>query len=164
MNTSMKKIKLTKNKYAIVDDEDFNYLASFNWHYKVCGYAAKKAPRNGGHGDTILMHRFIIGENKIKDKVVDHINGDKLDNRKSNLRICTFQENQMNKKKHKTNENKYKGVYFHKRDKLWYSCITCDYKQHFLGYTDTEVESVLNYNKKAKELFGEFANLNKIYG
>lgn len=87
----MKKILLNNNNYAIVDDEDFEFLNKFNWHKSETGYAVRCEKRK-----TIRMHRLIV--NCPDDMLVDHINGNRLDNRKQNLRICTFNENIRNRK------------------------------------------------------------------
>ena len=109
----MKLIALTKGYYAIVDDDDFDRLNKFNWH-SLKGhchdkyYAARMSPRNHYKRHTILMHREIID---VPDGMeVDHINGNSLDNRKKNLRICTKQENRLNKKSKFNAYSKYVGV------------------------------------------------------
>lgn len=95
----MKIIQLTQGKVAIVDDEDFNAVSCLKWTFKrnkgyhEKGYAACFHNTPGGKTVCILMHRFIL--NPPKKLMIDHINGDGLDNRRANLRVCTQQENQM---------------------------------------------------------------------
>src|SRR3990167_4081188 len=109
----MKFIKLTQGKFVLVDDEDFEWLNQYKWYCQKAlsnrFYARGQAGKNK---KTIFMHRFILN---INDKRrIDHMNGDSLDNRKSNLRICTQQQNLFNKKMYKNNKSGYKGVWFTK--------------------------------------------------
>jgi hypothetical protein len=93
---------------------------------------------------------------------VDHIDRDPLNNHISNLRWATSGENSRNKSSYKNSSSKYKGVSFSKTKKKWISMLSINNKDNFLGYFYCEKEAALAYNKKAKEMFGEFANLNDI--
>jgi len=106
------------------------------------------------------MHRFII--NVPKGKCVDHINNNKLDNRKSNLRICTDAENSRNKGKQrlKHSTSKFKGVSY-KTGHGWYPVLWINNKAISRGHYDTEIEAAFVYNQLAIEYHGEFAKLNK---
>lgn len=98
-----------------------------------------------------------------KDIVIDHRNRNSLDNRRSNLRICTIQLNNANRRKQsKPCTSQFKGVYFNKQYSRWMARIKYWKKYIFLGRFDEEKDAARAYNKKAKELFGEFACLNKI--
>lgn len=100
-----------------------------------------------------------------KDKVVDHINGDTLDNRKQNLRICTKAENNRNRRVNsRLGTVPYKGVYKRKNSKInsYRASVSYQDKTYNLGHYNTPEEAAEVYNNKATELFGEFANLNKI--
>lgn len=111
------------------------------------------------NGEKLLMHRFIMGCVKGDNKIIDHINGNGLDNRKENLRICTSSQNGMNQniwKKKKT--SKYKGVNL--LNGRWRSGIKFKGKKINLGTFGTEKEAALIYDRKAKELFGPFAKTN----
>lgn len=166
----MKKIKLTQGKFTIVDDKDFNQN---KWYFHK-GYAAKSITiisqnksQNIKHKQkTILLHRVIM-ENKLDRKLrqnedVDHINGNGLDNRRSNLRICTRQQNLANSIKHKKISSIYKGVYWYKNYEKWHSSICFNYKRINLGYFNNEIEAAQAYNKAAQLYFGEFARLNDV--
>jgi len=147
----MKTIQLTKGAKAIVDDDDFERLNGFSWQFNG-RYAARKE-----NGKTILMHRCIMG---FKNKyVTDHINGDKLDNRKDNLRVCTQSQNIANSKKSKLNTSGYKGVCYDKRLKRYRSYIRKDRIMYNLGLFATPELAHLAYAAKAIEFFGEFARL-----
>lgn len=104
------------------------------------------------------MHREIM--DVPKHLVCDHINHNGLDNRKNNLRTCTRQQNTHNQKPRKKGTSKYKGVDWNKRQKKWRARIYYRGKCHYLGYFNNEIDAALTYDKKAKELFGEFACLN----
>jgi len=93
---------------------------------------------------------------------VDHINGDNLDNRKKNLRLCTYAENNRNRKPLENKTSKYKGVGLNKNYKIktWQARIVKNSKRYSLGYFKNEKEAALAYNQAAKKYFGEFAYLN----
>jgi hypothetical protein len=108
----MKCIPLTQGKSAIVDDEDFDSLAGFKWRFLNSGYAVRSVSLNG-HQRLILMHRVIA--NTPLGKWTDHKNGDKLDNRRENLRHCSPSENKFNVGVKKNNQLGVKGVWFNKK-------------------------------------------------
>jgi len=134
--------------YAIVDDEDYDFISSLKWNLTTHGYA-----ENYKYG--ILMHRII--NNTPKNKVTDHINRNKLDNRKINLRSATKRLNAYNVPKLKNNTSGYKGVSFHKATNKWQSRILYKGKSIYLGIYNTPREAYEVYKIKAKELQGEFA-------
>ena len=90
---------------------------------------------------------------------IDHINGNGLDYRKCNLRVCTHQQNLQNQRIQK-GVSKFKGVCWHKASQKWMAKIKHNYKTIYLGVFNNEIDAAKSYNKKAKELFGEFARLN----
>ena len=106
------------------------------------------------------MHRLVI--NAQKGTMVDHINRNRLDNRKENLRLCTMQENRRNSAKKKGSASPFKGVMRVTHRPAWRAFIKYDDKNHYLGYFKSEVEAAQAYNEAAKEHFGEFAVLNQI--
>lgn len=152
----MKQIPLTKGKFALVDDEDFEWLNKYKWYYCL-GYAkrATHKPKKG-----FLMHREIL--NTPPKLLTDHIDGNKLNNQRNNLRICTQAENLQNSPKRKTNKSGYKGVCWFKPQQTWKTEITHNRKQIFLGYFKTKEEAALAYNNAAIKLHNKFANLNII--
>lgn len=162
----MKEIKLTQGKVALVDDEDFEKLNILKWAAMKRRKHIDKfvAFRNGyinGKMRVIRMHRFILNVTDSKIQV-DHINGNPLDNRKENLRLCSNAENNMNKEIRPDNTTGYKGVYFHKRANKYLSQIWYNQKHYYLGLFESPIDAAKVYNAKAIELHGEFAYLNKI--
>jgi hypothetical protein len=159
----MKEIKLTNGGVALVDDEDFNDLNQYKWFSHKEGNTSyvwrhdKKGFRQYG---KVKMHRQILNS-KITESI-DHINGNGLDNRRSNIRLCTAQQNQMNRKKHHNYSSSFKGVSYHAKNKKWRATINIDGKQISAGCYATEEEAAIAYNKKSFELFGEFARPNVI--
>lgn len=134
-----------------IDAEDFAKIFPYKWHLSWHGYprawVTKDKPK--------LMHCFIMGPPP-KGKEIDHINGDKLDNRKANLRFCTASENQCNRTK--KGANKYIGVYAHKVG--FHASINKDKKMFYLGYFKSAKKAAKARDLKAIELHGEFAVLN----
>ena len=153
----MKKILLSQNKYSIVDDEDFDLLNQFKWSVMNVGYAIRQDLNTK---KFILMHRHILNA---PDKfLVDHINGDKLDNRKENLRLCTKSQNMMNRDKTINNTSGFKGVYFRKDTKKWGAQIKLNYKNISLGSYNTKEDAVKAHKNGLVKYHKEFARLNKI--
>ena len=159
----MKKIKLTQGKYALVDNEDYEWLSQWSWYFaKHChqGYAQRSNWRKA----PIIMHRAILEyyyPNK-KYFVTDHKNGNKLDNRKINIRLCTPSQNSFNRGKSESNTSGYKGIFWSKRNKSWQVRISVNNKRIFVGYFKEKIEAALAYNKAASQYHKEFARLNQV--
>ena len=152
----MKKIKLTQNKFALVDDSDYSFLMKFKWcahREKSRWYAITNVLKDNIKtlGKTqIRMHQMIM-----ERPMIDHINGDGLDNRKVNLRACTHQENNMNRSKG-SGSSKFKGVYWDSDRNKWVAQIKKNRKGFYLGSFIKE-EDAYKRRKNASELmFGDF--------
>ena len=149
------KIPLTQGKFSIIDWEDYKRISKYKW------YAAKSGKNFYGQREyknkPIKLHRFIMNVTD-SNKVIDHINHDTLDNRKSNLRICTQAENSRNTLKSNSNTSGFKGVVFNKSNGKYRSRITFNRKLIHLGYYNSSLEAHKVYCQKAKELYGEFYN------
>jgi hypothetical protein len=152
----MKKIPLTQGKFALVDDEDYGVLVLRKWHYSHYGYAAAR----GGRNKTTYMHRVLSSPPLGLE--VDHINGDRLDNRRENLRNVTRRQNNMNRKSRKNTSSQFKGVHFRKDTKKYTAYIDHGKNRVRLGCFNTEKGAALAYNEAAIKRFGEFARLNII--
>lgn len=153
----MKEIRLTQGRVTIVDDDTYEYLSQFSWHFMGSGYAARDTSQKDGK-KLVLMHREIM--HAPDGVVVDHINHDSLDNRKANLRLCTHAQNIQNMKTPRSNTSGYKGVYLNKASRKWQAYIRKNGVFYHLGLFSTAEEAAHTYDKKARELFGEFANTN----
>ncbi len=161
----MNETPLTQGQVALVDDEDYERVNQLKWHCWLSRdrfYARRSlwVPRDGKRVMTaILMHRFIL---TIPDNmVVDHINYNTLDNRRSNLRLATHQDNARNVRPFKNKSSAFKGVSWHKASGKWLAAInTGKYEHHHIGIFATEIEAALAYDKLARIHHGEFAVLN----
>ena len=154
----MKKILLTQNKTIVIDDEDYPLVSLFKWRLDKDGYVVCGLRINNKH-ITLRLHR-LIGNAKPREEV-DHIDHNTLNNQKLNLRICTHSQNHMNKRKYK-GTSQYKGVSWYQHAKKWGAYIRLNNKTIHLGIHENEKEAAIKYNQMAKELFGNFAHLNKI--
>jgi hypothetical protein len=154
----LEKIKLTRGKYTIVDDEDYDFLMHFKW-YPI------KSPKDIFYAvswckyGTIYMHRIVL---ELEDPKIhiDHIDRDGLNNQKSNLRMATHAQNQHNVPFRRDNTSGYKGVSFYKPYNKYIAHIQFNGKNIHLGYYDTAIEAAMAYDEAAKELHGDFSNLN----
>lgn len=152
----MKKIPLTKGHFALVDDADYTFLMQWKWHAQVTKhtiYAVRKPWIAGSNGKSskIYMHRVIA---RTPDEMLtDHIDGDGLNNRRSNLRWVTHQDNLFNRARWvKGCSSKYRGVYLDKRDGVWFSTITVNGKTTYIGRFKSEVEASKAFLLKKAEL------------
>lgn len=156
----MMEIPLTQGKIAIIDDEDYNSVSKYNWQVRK-SYNVWYALRSSHTPirKTIFLHRFLLHPKS--NERCDHINGDGLDNRRINLRIATFAQNQMNRRKNPGFSSRFKGVMWNKQHNKWMTQIKINKKQIHLGYFSDEVEAAKAYNVAALEHFGEYARLNQ---
>lgn len=157
----MKQLKLSNGNATLVDDEYYDELSVFNWHENSAGYALRNATV-GGVRKQILIHRQIT--DAPKGLVVDHIDGDPLNNTSDNLRVCRHRDNLRNQKLRKTSLTKYKGVTRYKNvsGEVWTSRITKNDHMLSLGTFDNPHDAARMYNFWALDMFGEFAHLNVI--
>jgi hypothetical protein len=152
-----KQIQLTKGMFAIVDDDDYERLSQHKW--RVSGrYAGRWLDKK--NEQVSLMHREIA--QPPSGMVVDHINGDGLDNRKTNLRVCTHSQNLMNSVKHCKSSSRFKGVTFRKNRQHWNVRVRFQGKCIEVGSFDDEIEAARAYNAAAIKYHGEFARLNSL--
>lgn len=173
----MKQIPLTQGKFALVDDEDYEFLMQWKWlvhnelHKKYRGTKIDKFYGARAQWDkitksykTIRMHRLIM--DCPKGMQVDHIDGNGLNNTRNNLRICTAAQNGMNRRKFvvPTNRSKFKGTTFDKgrRRNPWKARIKVNGKDLYLGCFASEIDAAKAYNVAAIKHYGEYANLNII--
>ncbi len=158
---NMKKIPLTQGKFALIDDEGFEEISKYKWCAHKNGHGQIYAVTNikiGKKYATQRLHRLIMGLAPGDKRIVDHINRDFYDYRRINLRLCNHGQSLANRGP--WGAGQFKGVSWQKRDKKWCARINKNRKCYYLGYFDDETEAAMAYDKKAKELFGEFAYLN----
>lgn len=150
----MKEIQLTKGLVTRVDDNDYDYLSTnFKWFANPAetGFYARTRLR-GGRGKKVYLHRLLL--NPPKGMEVDHINGDKLDNRRANLRIVLKGENGRNtpRKRVRNAKTPYKGV--KKHHKKWMARCWFEHKEIYIGLFPTIEAAAQAYDTKMRQLFG----------
>ena len=154
----MKKIKLTRGAYTIVGDADYEKINKFKWFY-TGKYAVRWKRLSKDMRKMWYMQWDIVG-NPPKGFETDHINGNKIDNRRNNLRIVTHSQNQINRKMPQNNTSGFKGVCWDKIKQKWRADIKLNYKRIFLGNFKNKSEAARAYNKMAEKLYGKLAYLN----
>lgn len=158
----IKEIELTQGKVTLVDDSDFEEINQYKWHFGG-GYARRNKRDVDGSRKIVFLHRELM--NTPAGLETDHINGEKLDNRRSNLRIVNKSMNQRNTKPRK-GASEFKGVSFYKTKRhksgYWIARIQISGKVKNLGYFKNELEAAKAYNEAAKIHYGEYALLNKL--
>ncbi len=142
-------IPLTKGAHALVDARDFEMLSRHRWYLLAVGYAAQ----GGGKAPMVYLHRVVAGAGP-RD-LVDHRNGDKLDNRRANLRLVTPAQSSANTSSQRGSSSKFRGVSFDKRTGRWVAQITKGGEQHFLGRFKSEEEAARAYDAAARWLYGK---------
>jgi hypothetical protein len=146
-------IIFVKNNKILLDKNDYEQLKDISWHIGAKGYVMSN--------NNLYLNRVIMKTPKGMD--TDHINGNKLDNRKQNLRIATRTQNNLNKGKQSTKaSSKYKGVGWDKNRSLWMSFTTIKNKFKSFGRFKTEKEAAIKYNQEIIKYYGGFAKLNII--
>ena len=157
----MKTIELSQGRFALVDDKDFHWLNQWEWSAirgRNTFYAIRRVrPSTAG----TLMHRLIVGGGA-DGALVDHQDGDGLNNQRANLRLSTNQQNVWNQGLRRNNTTGYKGV--SKRGSRYRAYVVVDGTQQHLGTFTTAEEAALAYNKAAAALFGVYARLNELGG
>ena len=150
----MRTIPLTKGRVTLVDDDLYEYLNQWKWCYDT-GYAARKTGKRVSgkliHQTKFWMHREVIQAKK--GEYVDHINGDKLDNQRSNLRICSQSVNMFNSKLHTNNKTGIVGVYWDKSRNKWKASIGVNRRRVELGRFNSIDDAIIVRKQAEKEYY-----------
>jgi len=148
-------VNLGKGERAIINAQDWGMVNNYNWTLHSSGYAQAKIK-----GQTVLMHQLIMG---FPGGDIDHINLNKLDNRRENLRACNRSQNKANEEKRNgAFTSDFKGVDWRGDCKKWRATIRVNYIKLHLGMFEKEADAALAYDEAAKAHFGEYARLNRV--
>ena len=155
----MKTIQLTRGMVAMVDDADYEWLSQYHWQAKPSkrtAYARRSGYPELGYCGCILMHRQILGAKP--GQFVDHIDGNGLNNQRSNLRLCALVDNQRRRFVH-TSASGFRGVQHRPwlKSRPWSAHICVNDRKLHLGYFPSAEDAARAYDKAAREVFGDFA-------
>lgn len=154
----VQEIQLTRGKVAIVDDEDFAMVSQFKWNAGCTAdgvwYAKRRIPGN----KSMKMHRFILGAQS--GELVDHIDGDELNNTRANIRIATPRQNMHNRKSTQGSSTPFKGVFWERKSGRFRVQIKANGECLYLGLFEDVIDAALAYDSAARRIHGEFARLN----
>lgn len=159
-----KEIKLTQGRVALVDDDDYEYLSQWKWFLSSSNsraYAVRKSRIQEVELEPhshVFMHKILL--KCPNNAVVDHKDGNKLNNQKHNLRICTHKQNARNSTKPISNKSGYKGVFYYESRNKYHSRIKVNGRSIHLGYFTDATLAARAYDNAAKKYFGDFARLN----
>lgn len=151
--------KNEENRFCIIDKKDYNIVKDYRWKVSQDSNTFYVQGRKNGKGHPIPIHRVLFNLTDSKT-TVDHINGNGLDNRRQNLRVCTQLENNKNAKIRKDNTSGYKGV--HKMKNRYSARIQSNGKRITIGYYDTAEDAAKAYNDYSLKLHGNYGKLNEI--
>jgi hypothetical protein len=158
---SFRRIYLGEGEWTIVDPADYYQFGNFKWYIGGHGtkfYAVRSVKIGPEQIKTVRLHREIISASE--GLLVDHINGNSLDNRRANLRLATHAQNMHNRRKRKNTTSRFIGVYFDKERGKWVAQIKYQGERILLGRFDSEIDGARAYDEAAKKCRGEYARLN----
>jgi len=140
---------------VMVDDEDFDLLNQYNWSVNQQNTVFSWLGTMKDKKKPVLLHRLIM--NAPNDMEIDHIDRNRLNNQKSNLRLANSSQNKCNRGPRKDNKSGYKGVSWHKTNQKWTARIMVDSKYKHLGLFKDIKDAVIAYNKASETYHGVFA-------
>lgn len=155
-------VLLTRGRFAVISEVDEADVTLHKWCFHHAGYAVRSVARPGGRSrcgqKMLLMHREI---HPVPDGFeVDHKNGNRLDNRRQNLRQCSVSQNQQNRRSTPMNTSGFRGVHWAKHEHKWKAAIRVDGRKVHLGYHLAPEDAARAYDRAAVKYFGEFAVCN----
>lgn len=152
-------IQLSQGLDAIVDDEDHEFLRQWRWSVsEVKGYTRYAVRQDPDTRKLVLMHRQIMGPKK--GRVVDHINANGLDNRRSNLRVCTQAQNIAGRRRKGGYSSRFRGVTWHKAANKWAASAGPKGGYRYIGLYRCETAAALAVDRRLASIYGEYARLN----
>ncbi len=162
ITSTVREIPLRRGGVALIDDDDYKKIAAFRWNIRKDGYVeyAARYIQINGKNVRISMHRVILNLSHRDGTIVDHINGNGLDNRKTNLRIVTSSLNRYNCRMRYNNTSGYRGISWHRKDKKWRVSICFKGKQFWCGEFINKISAALAYDNAAIKYYGTDAKLN----
>lgn len=163
----MKQIQLTQDQIALVDDQDYEWLNQWRWYARkgrYTFYAVRHVCVTKGKRRQEQMHRLILELQPDDKRECDHRDGNGLNNRRSNLRICTMAQNQRSRRNQMGCTSRFKGVWWHRGNRNWQSRIGINGKQICLGSFNSETEAAQAYDKAALKHHGDFRLTNEMLG
>jgi hypothetical protein len=162
----MLRVPLSQGRWATIDPEDAENVLQYRWYIDRSNRSGREYARsnvylpNGKH-TTILMHRLIAGFPGTRS-VVDHRNGDGLDNTRANLRVCSYSNNLMNQRPRTDGTSRFKGVSWNTKRSKWVVNIQIKGRNTYIGLAECEEEAAVLYNIAAQLFYGEYACLNPV--
>ena len=155
-------IPLARGYITLVNDEDFDRLKTFKWQLLKNGYLARHLPRDGQKQRMSYLHREILSASDAE--YVDHIDGNKLNNKRGNLRICTQSQNGANRKSlNRNNQSGVRGVSWHRDAGKWRARIMVNRREIHLGLFENRDDAIQAWESAATKHFGEFISIFQIW-
>ncbi len=162
----MKELPLTNGGVALVDDQDYDLVSRnswYQWRHGGIAYAARSISASSGRKTVLLMHRYLLGiqSGQGRGTCVEHRDKNGLNNQRANLRICHQRDAVRNQRMRAgAKSSRFRGVYWHKKDRKWAAGIKLQCKTQHLGRFESEEAAAAAYDAAATKYFGEFARLN----
>jgi len=150
-------IRLRGGAMTYLDDADYDRAQAYRWHKTSNGYVAGSVVEQGAR-KRVYLHRWLLDAQP--GQLVDHIDGNPLNNRRSNLRLATRSQNQANRRRNRSSRSRYKGVTWHTRQQRWMARLQVNGRRITIGYYADPLQAAYEYDAFARTYFGEYARVN----